>query len=83
MEPTARYLAVVQEALGRIQMWPISTIVGAALLHAVMLEAAAAPAASGPPATFVSANVQGASLEDLRRLIAPYQGRIRFYRSAR
>jgi uncharacterized phosphosugar-binding protein len=60
---------------------PLSTVVGAAILHAVFVEAAALLASQGKsPATFVSANLPGTSIEDLRRLLAPYQGRIRYYR---
>jgi uncharacterized phosphosugar-binding protein len=62
-------------------MGPVSTIAGAALLHAVFLEAATQLAAEGkPPAIFQSANVGDGSLERLRLLVAPYEGRIEYYR---
>ncbi len=64
------------------RLGPLSTILGAAILHAVVLEAAAQLAAKGkPPATFVSSNVGNLSQDDLQNLAAPYQDRIRYYRS--
>lgn len=62
-------------------MGPVSTIVGAAILHAMFLQAAEQMAARGkPPETFVSANVGEVSLDFLRALVAPYQDRIPYYR---
>jgi uncharacterized phosphosugar-binding protein len=62
------------------RLGPLSTILGAAILHAVVLETAAMLAAKGmPPATFVSSNVGDLTSEDLRHLAAPYQARIRYY----
>ena len=62
-------------------MGPVSTIAGAALLHAVFLEAATQLVAGGkPPAIFQSANVGDGSLERLRLLVAPYEDRIEYYR---
>lgn len=59
----------------------VSTIAGAALLHAVFIQAAAQLADEGlPPAVFKSANTSDGSLDELRSLIAPYRDRIAFYR---
>lgn len=64
-------------------MGPASTVAGAAILNAVFIQAAAQLAAAGtPPPVFVSVNVDGASLDSLRTLIAPYQDRIQYYRVA-
>jgi uncharacterized phosphosugar-binding protein len=63
------------------RLGPLSTVVGAVILHSVFLGAAYLLAQKGkPPATFVSANVGAVAAEDLRRLIAPYASRIRYYR---
>lgn len=60
---------------------PVSTIVGAAILHAVIIEAASRLAEKNtPPATFVSANTGSVTTEDLRFLTAPFQDRIKYYR---
>lgn len=62
---------------------PVSTIAGAAILHAVILQAASGLAEKNiPPATFVSANAGSVTIDDLRRLMAPFQDRIKYYRSA-
>lgn len=62
-------------------MGPFSTVLGAALLHALLIEVAAEMAAAGrPPAVFPSANVEGVTLEDIRALMAPWADRIRYYR---
>jgi uncharacterized phosphosugar-binding protein len=62
-------------------MGAVSTIAGAALLHAVMLEAATRLAEQGePPAVFQSANVGDGSLEKVRLLMEPYRDRIQYYR---
>ncbi len=62
---------------------PVSTVAGATILHCVLLDAAEKLAQKGnPPATFVSANLGERSAEELRRLMAPFQDRIRYYRSA-
>lgn len=62
---------------------PVSTIVGAAILHAVILQAASWLAQKNlPPATFVSANLGSVTIEDLRRLTAPFENRIKYYRPA-
>ena len=62
-------------------MGPISTIAGAALLHAVFIQAAANLVREGsPPEVFKSANTGQGSLDQLRSLIAPYRDRIPYYR---
>ncbi len=62
-------------------MGAISTIAGAALLHAVMLQAASRLVEEGkPPAIFQSANVGDGSLQRLRMLMEPYKDRIQYYR---
>ena len=62
-------------------MGPVSTIVGAAILHAMFLQAAEQMAARGkPPGTFVSANVGEGSTRSLQELVAPYEERILYYR---
>lgn len=62
-------------------MGPVSTISGAAILHATLIEAAHQLALRGrPPSVFVSANVSQSSAENVEAQIAPYAARIRFYR---
>jgi uncharacterized phosphosugar-binding protein len=64
------------------RLGPLSTILGAAILHAVILEATAQLAMKGkPPATFMSSNVGSLTQEDLQHLATPYQDRIRYYQS--
>jgi uncharacterized phosphosugar-binding protein len=64
-------------------MGPVSTIAGAALLHAVFIQAAAQLVGRGTvPAVFQSANVGDGSLDEVRSLIAPFQDRIKYYRTA-
>ncbi len=61
-------------------MGPLSTISGAAILHATLIEAARQLAVRGrPPSVFVSANVDDASAGDVKAQIAPYARRIRYY----
>lgn len=61
-------------------MGPVSTIAGAALLHAVFIQTAAQLADEGtPPAVFQSANTGAGSLDELRSLITHYQDRIAYY----
>ncbi len=63
------------------RLGPLSTIAGAAILHSVFVGAAAALAAEGKaPAAFPSANLMNGTLEDLRKVISPYQDRIRRFR---
>lgn len=63
------------------RLGPLSTIIGASILHAVVLEAAALLAAKGiSPATLSSANVPGPSAGNLRTLTDPYRDRIRYFR---
>lgn len=62
-------------------MGAVSTIAGAALLHAVFLQTAAQLVKEGkPPEIFKSANVGEGSLETLRQLVAPYEERIEYYK---
>lgn len=62
-------------------MGPISTIAGAVLLHSVFLGAAELMAAHGKSApVFTSVNVGSGSLEELRGMVKPFEGRIRWYR---
>lgn len=64
-------------------MGPLSTIAGASLLHGVFIEAAAQLASEGrAPEVFQSVNVGPGELDELRALVARYEGRIRFYRRA-
>jgi uncharacterized phosphosugar-binding protein len=64
-------------------MGPVSTIAGAVLLHSVFLQAAELMAAQGKsPPVFPSANVGSGSLQALRRMVKPFEGRIRWYRPA-
>lgn len=65
-------------------MGPLSTIIGAAILHAMFLQAAEQLAVRGkPPATFVSVNVGEGSVDSLRKRVARYQDRISYYQPAR
>lgn len=62
-----------------LRMGPLSTIAGAALLHAVMIEAASLLVARGvPPPVLASANTEEGAEDDLIRVLAPYAGRIRY-----
>lgn len=62
-----------------VRMGPLSTIAGAALLHAVMIEAAALVAqGGGDPPVLSSANVGETPETDLIRVLAPYAGRVRY-----
>ncbi len=64
-------------------MGPATTIAGAAILNAVFIQAAAELASAGrPAAVFTSVNVENGSLDDLKKLIAPYRDRIQYYRLA-
>jgi uncharacterized phosphosugar-binding protein len=64
-------------------MGPVSTIAGATLLHSVFLQAAELMAAQGKSApVFPSANLGSGSLQVLRGLVKPFEGRIRWYRPA-
>lgn len=59
------------------RMGPTSTVVGAAIIHAVSTEAAARAVAAGtPPAVFASSNVAGGD-ERNAAAIARYRGRVR------
>ncbi|HKR31300.1 MAG TPA: sugar isomerase domain-containing protein [Terriglobales bacterium] len=59
----------------------VSTIAGAALLHATLLQAAELLSREGkPPDAFVSVNLGSGSTDTLKTLIARYQRRIRYYR---
>jgi uncharacterized phosphosugar-binding protein len=63
-------------------MGPLSTIAGAAILHATLIETARLLVARGkPPAVLVSANMGSGRVEDLRELLAPYARRIRYYQA--
>lgn len=65
-----------------VRLGPLSTIVGASILHAVIVEAAEMLAAKGrPPAAFTSANTGDVTTDELRRRAEAYQDRIRYYRS--
>lgn len=59
------------------RMGPTSTVVGAAIIHAISMEAAArAVAAGSPPAVFASSNVAGGDARNAAA-IARYRGRVR------
>ena len=67
----------VPHALG-----PLSTVVGAAILHLVLLDAAAALVRKGiTPAVLSSGNVGSVGPSSLRQQVSPYAGRIRYYRN--
>lgn len=60
---------------------PLSTVVGAAILHSVLLEAAAALIRKGiSPGVLASANVGNVTTDSMRQLLSAYAGRIRYYR---
>lgn len=62
-------------------MGAVSTIAGAALLHATLLRAAELLSEKGmAPDAFVSVNLGSGSTDALKSLIAPYEQRIRYYR---
>ena len=62
-----------------IRMGPLSTLVGAAIVHAVSIEAAARLVERGiAPPVLVSANLDTTSQEDLERMLAAYADRIRY-----
>lgn len=66
----------------QVRLGPLSTIVGASILHAVIVEAAEMLAAKGkPPAAFASANAGEVTTDALRRRAEAYQERIRYFRS--
>ncbi|MBA2259576.1 MAG: SIS domain-containing protein [Acidobacteria bacterium] len=61
------------------RMGPLSTIVGAAIVHAVQIEAAALLRQRGlEPPVLASANLDTTSQDDLERTLARYAGRIRY-----
>lgn len=65
-----------------VALGALSTIAGAALLHATFLKAAETLAREGkPPDVFVSVNLGCGSTKELKQLVARYQQRIRYYRS--
>lgn len=62
-----------------IRMGPLSTIVGAAVVNAIVIEAAAQLVARGQdPRVLPSANLDTTSTRDLARALSPYAGRIRY-----
>jgi uncharacterized phosphosugar-binding protein len=62
-----------------IRMGPLSTIVGAAIVNAIVIEAAAELVARGrEPPVLPSVNLDTTSTRDLARALAPYAGRIRY-----
>ena len=62
-----------------MRMGPLSTIAGAAIMHAVIMEAAAELAASGREVPVLpSANLAETTEQMLRDVLQPYHGRIRF-----
>jgi uncharacterized phosphosugar-binding protein len=61
------------------RMGPLSTLVGAAIVHSVSIEAAALLVERGmTPPVLVSANLDTTSQEDLERMLAAYADRIRY-----
>jgi len=61
------------------RMGPLSTVVGAAIVHSVLIEAAALLVERGrEPPVLPSANLDTTSQEDLERPLARYAGRIRY-----
>jgi uncharacterized phosphosugar-binding protein len=62
-----------------LKMGPLSTVVGAAIVHAIVIEAAALLVQRGHElAVFPSANLDTTSQEDLERRLSRYAGRIRY-----
>ena len=62
-----------------VRMGPLSTVVGAAIVHAIQIEAAALLLARGEePPVLASANLDTTSQDDLERTLARYAGRIRY-----
>ena len=62
-----------------LRMGPLSTVVGAAIVHAITIEAAALLAQRGlEPPVLASANLDTTSRRDLERTLARYAGRIRY-----
>lgn len=60
---------------------PLSTLVGAAILHTVLLEAAASLVRKGSSvAVLASANVGDVTPSDVRQQLSSYAARIRYYR---
>ena len=71
-----RNLEVPDSAL---RMGPLSTVVGAAIVHAIQIEAAALLVERGEaPPVLASANLDTTSQDDLERTLARYAGRIRY-----
>ena len=60
---------------------PLSTLVGAAILHSVLMEAAASLVRKGvSPGVLASANVGNVTPLSVRQQLSAYAGRIRYYR---
>lgn len=60
---------------------PLSTVVGAAILHSVLIETAAAVVRKGiSPDVLASANVGNVTPSSVRQQLNSYAGRIRYYR---
>jgi uncharacterized phosphosugar-binding protein len=63
----------------KLKMGPLSTVVGAALVHAIVIEAAVLLVQRGhDPRVLPSANLDTTSQEDLERALSRYTGRIRY-----
>lgn len=61
------------------RMGPLSTVAGAAVIHAIMIEAVGQLSAGGAQvAALPSANMAGTTEQMLREMFAPYRGRIRY-----
>jgi uncharacterized phosphosugar-binding protein len=64
---------------GAFRMGPLSTVVGAAIVHAIQIEAASLLLQRGhEPPVLASANLDTTSQDDLKRTLARYAGRIRY-----
>jgi len=62
-----------------LRMGPLSTVVGAAIVHAIQIEAAALLVERGEePPVLASANLDTTLQDDLERTLARYAGRIRY-----
>lgn len=60
---------------------PLSTVVGAAILHSVLIEAAAVLAGKGTmPGVLASANIGNVTPASVRQQLSAYASRIRYYR---
>ncbi len=71
--------AAIEVPESALRMGPLSTVVGAAIVHAIQIEAATLLVERGEePPVLASANLDTTSRDDLERTLARYAGRIRY-----